>query len=179
MDMVWAAANAFRDHSILLSDNAHVRPKAFSNISIQDPNTFLCAEDAMNVQARESVCLEGNCIVGQIIQLKIFQFRIRNFHRSNHRFGAQVCTNHTVPYGTALLGWRCPRHFVPGYDRTVLRDEKPDEGRLNDPPPPDPRNVSRFALVVFFAKLPNLVTVAPSRGATPLASMVFGDVVEI
>ena len=27
--------------------------------------------------------------------------------------------NHTVPYGTALLGWRCPRHFVPGYDRTV------------------------------------------------------------
>ena len=23
------------------------------------------------------------------------------------------------PYGTALLGWRCPRHFVPGYDRTV------------------------------------------------------------
>ena len=27
--------------------------------------------------------------------------------------------DHTVPYGTALLGWRCPRHFVPGYDRTV------------------------------------------------------------
>jgi hypothetical protein len=25
----------------------------------------------------------------------------------------------TVPSGTALLGWRCPRHFVPGYDRTV------------------------------------------------------------
>jgi hypothetical protein len=24
-----------------------------------------------------------------------------------------------VPYGTALLRWRCPRHFVPGYDRTV------------------------------------------------------------
>jgi hypothetical protein len=23
------------------------------------------------------------------------------------------------PHGTALLGWRCPRHFVPGYDRTV------------------------------------------------------------
>src|SRR5580704_15521332 len=38
---------------------------------------------------------------------------------SNHRIGAQTCANHTVPYGTALLGWRCPRHFVPGYDRTV------------------------------------------------------------
>ena len=38
------AANAFRDHSMLLSDTAHVRPKAFSNIRIQDPNTFLCAE---------------------------------------------------------------------------------------------------------------------------------------
>ena len=30
-----------------------------------------------------------------------------------------TCTNHTVPYGTALLGWRCPRHFVPGYDLAV------------------------------------------------------------
>jgi hypothetical protein len=30
-----------------------------------------------------------------------------------------TCTNHPVPYGTALLGWRCPRHFVPAYDRTV------------------------------------------------------------
>ena len=47
---------AFRDHSILLSDKAHVRPKAFSNIRIQDKNTFHCAENAMNVQARESVC---------------------------------------------------------------------------------------------------------------------------
>ena len=27
--------------------------------------------------------------------------------------------NQTVPYGTAPLGWLCPRHFVPGYDRTV------------------------------------------------------------
>jgi hypothetical protein len=25
----------------------------------------------------------------------------------------------TVPYGTALLRGRCPRHFVPGYDRTI------------------------------------------------------------
>jgi hypothetical protein len=33
--MVGDVANAFRDHSILLSDTAHVRPKAFSNIRIQ------------------------------------------------------------------------------------------------------------------------------------------------
>src|SRR5580704_18130098 len=42
-----------------------------------------------------------------------------NFRHSNHRIGAHTSTNHTVPYGTVLLVWRCPRHFVPGYDRTV------------------------------------------------------------
>ena len=41
------------------------------------------------------------------------------FRHSNHRIGAHTCPNHTVPYGTALLGWPCSRHFVPGYDRTV------------------------------------------------------------
>jgi hypothetical protein len=40
-----------------------VRPKAFSNIRIQDRNTFLCAENAMNVQAREGVCHEANYIL--------------------------------------------------------------------------------------------------------------------
>ena len=30
-----------------------------------------------------------------------------------------TCTNHTIPYGTALLGWHCPRHVVPGYDHAV------------------------------------------------------------
>jgi hypothetical protein len=46
---------------------------------------------------------------------------------SNHRLGAQTCTDHTVPYGTVLLGWRCFRHFVPGYDRAVpgLRIRRP------------------------------------------------------
>ena len=44
---------------------------------------------------------------------------VMEIRHSNHRIGAHTCTNHTVPYGTALLGWRCPRHFVPGYDRTV------------------------------------------------------------
>src|ERR1700675_2045437 len=120
MDMVWAAANAFRDHSVLLSDTAHVRPKAFSNIRIQDPNTFLCAENAMNVQARESVC-HGKKLYRrpEIRQHKLFTCLYSQFHHSNHRIGAHTCANYTVPYGTALLGWRFSRHFVPGYDRTV------------------------------------------------------------
>ena len=59
--------------------------------------------------------MERNCIVGQkSYNIKFLSFRIRIF-----RIGAHTCANHTVPYGTALLGWRRPRHFVPGYDRTV------------------------------------------------------------
>ena len=78
--MVLDAANAFRDHSMLLSDTAQVRPKAFSNIRIQDPNTFLSAENAMNVQARQSVCHGKNCIVGQkSYNINVFSFRTRNF----------------------------------------------------------------------------------------------------
>jgi hypothetical protein len=73
--MVRDPANAFRNHSILLSDTAHVRPKAFSNIRIQDQNTFLCAENAMNVQARESVCHGKKLYRGsEIIQHKMFTF---------------------------------------------------------------------------------------------------------
>jgi hypothetical protein len=36
-----------------------------------------------------------------------------------HRMDAHTCTNQTVPYGTAFLGWRFSRHFVPGYDCNV------------------------------------------------------------
>src|ERR1700719_4721223 len=43
---------------------------------------------------------------------------LRDRH-SNHRIGAHTCTNHTVPYGTALLGWALFQALVPGYDRTV------------------------------------------------------------
>src|SRR5271165_5049083 len=65
---------------MLLSDTAQVRPKAFSNIRIQDPNTFLSAENAMNVQARQSVCHGKNCIVGQkSYNINVFSFRTRNF----------------------------------------------------------------------------------------------------
>ena len=39
---------------------------------------------------------------------------------SNRPIGAHTCTNQTVPYGTALFGGgAAPRHFVPGYYRTV------------------------------------------------------------
>jgi hypothetical protein len=55
----------------------------------------------------------------KILKHKFFTVLTSKFRRSNHRIGAHTCTNWTVPYGTALLGWRCPRHFVPGCDRTV------------------------------------------------------------
>ncbi len=65
---------------MLLSDTAHVRPKAFSNIRIQDLNTFLCAENAMNVQARESVCHGKNRIVNQkYSNINILSVSMRNF----------------------------------------------------------------------------------------------------
>jgi hypothetical protein len=35
------------------------------------------------------------------------------------RFLEPARYRHTVPYGTGFSGWRFPRHFVPGYDRTV------------------------------------------------------------
>src|SRR5271166_7166562 len=94
---------------------------AFSNIRIQDPNTFLCAENAMNVQARESVCHGKNCIVGQnVYNINVFSFSIQNSLTpiiESVRTPARI-----TPYPTGRLGslgWRCPRHFVPGYDRTV------------------------------------------------------------
>src|SRR5580704_11184733 len=49
---------------------------------------------------------------------------LRKANHSNHRIGAHTGANQTVPYGTALLRWRCPRHFVPGYDRTVPPRQK-------------------------------------------------------
>src|SRR5271166_3921550 len=123
MDMVLDAANAFRDHSMLLSDTAHVRPKAFSNIRIQDPNTFLCAENAMNVQARESVC-HGKKLYRrpETIQHKCFQFSYSKFRDFNHRIGAPTCTNHTVPYGTALWGGAVPGTSCQATIAPSLRD---------------------------------------------------------
>src|ERR1700675_579846 len=108
---------------MLLSDTAHVRPKALSNIRIQDPNTFLCAENAMNVQARESVCHGKNCIVAQkSYNINVFSFRIPNFRHSNHRIGAHTCTNQTVPYGTALWGGAVPGTSCQATIAPSLRD---------------------------------------------------------
>jgi hypothetical protein len=52
------------------------------------------------------------------------RYRIRNFLRSNLRIRAHTCANHTVPYGTGLLGCAGPRHFVPGYDHAVAPGRK-------------------------------------------------------
>jgi len=53
---------------------------------------------------------------------EIAQHKFEAFYRhtiTSDRIGAHTATDHTVPYGTALWGWRCPRHFVPGYGRIV------------------------------------------------------------
>jgi hypothetical protein len=60
----------------------------------------------------------------QILSQRYFALKgvpcfLRRANHSNHRFGAHTGANQTVPYGTALLRWRGPRHFVPGYDRIV------------------------------------------------------------
>ena len=54
--MVSYAANAFRNDSILLRDTAHVGPKPFPDVRIQDWHPLLCAKNTMNVYAGERVC---------------------------------------------------------------------------------------------------------------------------
>ena len=82
---------------------AHVRPKAFSNIRIQEPNTFLCAENAMDAQAREGVC-HG----------KEFHRRPESYHINCFSFVLEFC--HPIiesvhppapitPYPTGRLFW--------------------------------------------------------------------------
>jgi hypothetical protein len=74
---------------------------------------FLSRSDTMIV-ARHEVYRSPDSL-----QYTYFTLLGLKFHHSNHQIGAHTCTNQTVPYGTALLGWRCSRHFVPGYDRSV------------------------------------------------------------
>jgi len=38
---------------------------------------------------------------------------------TSDRIGAHTDTDHIRLGGDGSLGWRCPRHFVPGYGRTV------------------------------------------------------------
>jgi hypothetical protein len=62
---------------------------------------------------------------------------LRKANHSNHRIGAHTGANQTVPYGTALLRRRCPRHFVPGSvppglgAKPLLRGNKSSQTHLN------------------------------------------------
>ena len=57
------------------------------------------------------------CILGIIsILLSDTAFEFSSLQSSNRSAHPR---NHTVAYGTAILGWRYPRHFAPGYDRAV------------------------------------------------------------
>jgi hypothetical protein len=38
---------------------------------------------------------------------------------TSNRIGVRTDTDHIRLGGAGSLGWRCPRHFVPGYDHTV------------------------------------------------------------
>src|SRR5580700_10140581 len=91
------------------------------------PEVFLVEMCAVFLKGRLNTLLErfvsddvraaARCI-GPFPEPARFSFRIRNFITPiivSVRTPARI-----TPYPTGrLLGWRCPRHFVPGYDRTV------------------------------------------------------------
>src|ERR1700722_431766 len=87
------------------------------------------SQSAASTRAARPAVLRLLCATFMEIIILVFRFAptLRCLRRprtpllafSFDRIGAHTCTNHTVPYGTALLGWRCPGHFVPGYGRTV------------------------------------------------------------
>jgi hypothetical protein len=56
-----------------------------------------------------------------------FSHRARSFvtPNSNHRIGAHAWRESDRTLRDGSFGWRCPRHFVPGYDRTVPPGQKP------------------------------------------------------
>src|SRR5208337_1633768 len=49
-------------------------------------------------------------------------FSVLKFRHSNHRIGAHTCTNHTVPYGTALWGGAVPGTSCQATIAPSLRD---------------------------------------------------------
>ena len=57
-------------------------------------------------------------------QRECFQFLYLKFRHANHRIGAHTCTNHTVPYGTALWGGVVPGTSCLGYDQPVPPGQK-------------------------------------------------------
>src|SRR5208283_5309494 len=92
------------------------------NIRIQEPNTFLCAENAMDAQAREGVC-HGKEFHRrpESYNINCFSF-VLEFCHPNYRIGAPTCANHTVPYGTALLGGAFPGTSCQATIAPSLRD---------------------------------------------------------
>jgi hypothetical protein len=102
----------------MLSDTAQVRPKAFSNIGIQDRNTMPGAENAMSVQAREGLCHETNGIQDK----KLNNINLARSDYPEHLDRLYPSVHPHRSYRTlrdGSFGVRCPRHFVPGYDRAV------------------------------------------------------------
>ena len=78
-------------------------------LEYQESNTFLRAENAMNVQARESVC-HGKKLYRppESYNINVLSFLIRNFRHPNHRIGAHTRANHTVPTGRLFSGGAIP-----------------------------------------------------------------------
>src|SRR5208283_3500626 len=52
----------------------------------------------------------------------MFSVLVFKFRHSNHRIGAHTCTNHTVPYGTALWGGAVPGTSCQATIAPSLRD---------------------------------------------------------
>jgi hypothetical protein len=61
-----------------------------------------------------------------------FVFRICNFVTPNRNRCACLRESDRTLRDRSF-GWRCPRHFVPGYDRTVLPGQKPFAHRSDQP----------------------------------------------
>jgi hypothetical protein len=62
----------------------------------------------------------------EIIQHKFLKFCISKFRHSNHRIGSLTRTNHTVPYGTAVLDGADPGTSCQATIAPSLRDCSPD-----------------------------------------------------
>ena len=56
-------------------------------------------------------------------QCQCFRSSYWKFRHSNHRIGAHTCTNHTVPYGTALCGGVVPGTSCQATISLSLRDK--------------------------------------------------------
>src|SRR5208337_1791187 len=61
-------------------------------------------------------------LLSDTIQHKCFRFSYSKFRHSNYRIGAHTCTNHTVPYGTALWGGAVPGTSCQATIAPSLRD---------------------------------------------------------